>query len=297
MILNPAGRAGLPDGNALAQTQTFSTIPVMQSAKSKGGSYRRGQSQWSVYSFKTFITLRRCDQSLIAFTRIELVAVLASVSLLVAVLIAPALASNKSDSERLVCFNNLRLIGRAVQMWAGDHNGNPPWRTLVSDGGTFPQAGTKPGLAWYEFSVLSNELATPKILACPADAAIPARDFLTFNTGPFQGNALSYVIGLETVADAPRSWLSGDYNLRRDSNRVSCSARVNNADGIATYVLPFVPSTNSPLAWTNGVVHGEFGHILLMDGSVEFTSSLRLRAVLLPQQADDNGGTHFLRPR
>jgi len=50
-----------------------------------------------------------------AFTRIDLLALCLAVALL-ALIVAPALATNKSDSERLVCFNNLRLIGRGVQI-------------------------------------------------------------------------------------------------------------------------------------------------------------------------------------
>ena len=56
-----------------------------------------------------------------AFNRIELLAVCACLGVL-SLLVAPTLASNKTDSERLICFNNLRLIGRGVQMFAGDHN-------------------------------------------------------------------------------------------------------------------------------------------------------------------------------
>src|SRR5688572_9748527 len=108
-----------------------------------------------------------------AFTRIELLAICAALGLL-ALLVAPTVASNKTDSERLVCFNNLRLIGRAVQMWAGDHNQQPPWRTLVADGGLLPNPGDpiRPGNAWFDFAFLSNQLVTPRILACPSDTGV-----------------------------------------------------------------------------------------------------------------------------
>ena len=41
----------------------------------------------------------------------------------------------------------------------------------VSRGGTRPDSGFKAGNAWFEFTALSNELVTPRILACPADDA------------------------------------------------------------------------------------------------------------------------------
>jgi competence protein ComGC len=230
-----------------------------------------------------------------AFNRIELLAVCACLGLL-SLLVAPTLASNKTDSERLVCFNNLRLIGRGVQMFAGDHNQQPPWRSPQADGGLFPSSGSRPGVAWYDFSYISNELATPRILACPSDAGV--KRAVEFGGGAnggfvslaFRALALSYVIGLESVGDAPKSWVSGDRNLGEISGSGGCSARVTSINSIST-------SPGTSLGWTNGVAHNEFGHILLMDGSVEFTSSTQLKQILLSPQADDNGTIHFLKAR
>jgi hypothetical protein len=232
-----------------------------------------------------------------AFNRIELLAVCACLGLL-SLLVAPTLASNKTDSERLICFNNLRLIGRGVQMWAGDHRQQPPWRTSIYDGGLLSEPGSlRPGNAWFDFSYMSNELVTPRILACPSDAGV--KRAIEFGGGTnggffsvaFRGLALSYVIGLESVGDSPRSWVSGDRNLGGGfSGSGGCSARVTSLNSIST-----TPGTS--LGWTNGVVHNEFGHSLLMDGSVEFTSSAQLKRLLLSPQADDNGTVHFLKAR
>ena len=227
-----------------------------------------------------------------AFTRIELLAVCTALALL-ALVVAPALATNKTDAERIVCFNNLRQIGRAVQMWAGDHNQQTPARTLTTDGGLRPAIGvSRSALAWFEFGFLSNQLVTPKILACPSDAGVRRAPDFSFDglLGPgYRNNAVSYVVGLEAVGDSPRSWLSGDRNLGGvNTSPSACSAGVNNASSIFTF-------PQLPLAWTNGAVHGEFGHILLMDGSVEFTSTPRLKTLLLTPQAGDNGTVHFLK--
>jgi competence protein ComGC len=225
-----------------------------------------------------------------AFTRVELLAVCA-VLLLIALVVAPAAVSSRSDSERLVCFNNLRLAGRAVQMWAGDHNQQTPWRTLVSDGGT--KSAGKPGAAWFEFTFLSNELASPKILACPSDlGVVRASDFNQFRQSAYRERALSYTISLDTTPDAPRGWLSGERNLRPDTYGANtCSAGVNDAGTIS-----IGPPSQLP-AWTNAV-HGELGHVLLLDGSVEFTSTARMRELLLASPADGTSGTiHFLKAR
>jgi hypothetical protein len=228
-----------------------------------------------------------------AFTRIELLSVCAAVSLLATGGLA-ALTSNKTDSEQIVCFNNLRLIGRGVQMWAGDHNQQPPWWARVEDGGLRPSSGTRPGLAWFDFTFMSNELVTPRIMACPADVGVKRAVEFGGNTNggfaspAFRGLALSYVVGLESAGDSPKSWVSGDRNIYGWPGG-SCSSRVNNVGAIDSWAG--LVSTR----WTNGV-HGEFGHILLMDGSVEFTSSQRLKTVLVPQ-TDDNGVIHYLKAR
>jgi len=63
----------------------------------------------------------------LAFTRIELLFCLLGAALLVLPAIS-LLASNKSESQRVICFNNLRQIGRAFQQWANDHNEKFPWQ-------------------------------------------------------------------------------------------------------------------------------------------------------------------------
>src|SRR3954451_2531699 len=102
-----------------------------------------------------------------AFTRVELVFCAAAVALLLIPALS-VLASNKSDSQRMICFNNLRHIGRAFETWASDHGDANPWRVRPEDGGLYSH--TLVGELWYEFGVMSNQLASPKVLVCPADA-------------------------------------------------------------------------------------------------------------------------------
>jgi competence protein ComGC len=225
-----------------------------------------------------------------AFTRIELLAVCAAL-LLVALVMAPAAVSSKSDSERQVCFNNLRLVGRGVQTWAGDHNMQFSWRTLQGDGGTMPGTGSlKPANAWFEYFSLSNELVTPKILACPSDTGVKqARDWFEFPSALFRANAVSYPLSLDSSMDFPRTWVSADHNFPRASLG-ACSARVNNASQLSTFLF------GGYLPWTNAV-HGSLGHVLTTDGTVEFVSSNRLNELLIRTPIDDNGSAHFLPAR
>lgn len=224
-----------------------------------------------------------------AFTRIEVCAALGAVLMLTAV-IAPTLASTRSDNERVVCFNNLRMIGRAVNAFAADHGGKVPWRERVVDGGTMQ--APKLALAWSEFAWLSNNLCTARILACPADGGVRvARDFSTqagtgYCNSSMRANATSYTVALDPSPNNPKAWISGDRNLK-SASLSACSSGVTAADTI------WSPVANAT-AWTNAV-HGTQGHLLFFDGSVAFTDTPTMfRAIT---QNDENGSTHFLRAR
>lgn len=227
-----------------------------------------------------------------AFTRIELAAVIAALALLGA-LALPLLAATRADSERAGCFNNLRLLGRAITLWGDDRDELPPWITLVSRGGTRPDSGAKAGNAWFEFTTLSNELVTPRLLACPADTGVKvAAEFSNHGTRGYMGTgqralATSYTINMDNLGTVPVMAMVGDRNLRTDG-LVQCAQGVNNADYIN---LQF----QFQELWTNAV-HGRQGHFVRTDGSVVFSDA----ALLLADRyrlLDPNGSGHFLRAR
>jgi hypothetical protein len=217
------------------------------------------------------------------FTRIEIGAVLGTVALLAMVVLA-ASAATRSDSERVVCFNNLRMLGQAFLAFEESHGGRVSWRTPIYEGGTF--SIPKPANAWYEFSFHSNNIPSPRILACPADSGVRvAKSFREYTSSGFRAAATSYVIDLDPN-NHPQAWLSADRNLRLTSIG-SCSAGVSAAPAIAV---------GSPLAgWTNAV-HGVYGNVLLRDGSVRYTDSVEFRSLILTN-SDDNGNAHFLPAR
>jgi len=66
----------------------------------------------------------------------------------------------RAKSERIQCVNNLKQIGLAARIWATEHQDVMP----------------------ADFLTMTNELSTPKILHCPADAGrTPANNWSTFS--------------------------------------------------------------------------------------------------------------------
>ena len=221
-----------------------------------------------------------------AFTRVELCAGLAAAALL-ALLALPALASSQSRGQVAQCLNNLRLMGRAVQMWASDSNSMmPPWRTPQTEGGTMSPPPNRPGNSWFELQFMSNQLSTPRILACPADKGVRvAKDFSEFVTVPYRNNSVSYFINLHTSVEQPETALFGDRNLSL-SPPVACALiGINDANLFTTAT-----------AWTNAV-HGLSGNIVTMDGRVAQTSTPELQTALLRSQAEGPNVVHLLKAR
>jgi competence protein ComGC len=224
-----------------------------------------------------------------AFTRAELLVIVAVLALLTFVIL-PALANNQLRSARVVCANNLRQIGAAIQLWGNDHNDQPPWELAPDQGGTkLHSLGVN---SWLHFSWVSNELNSARILLCPSDTGRLADDFSFSPTGGylhpnFRNLATSYFL-THAFYGGQFVLLAGDRNLGSDG-ATSCSR------------FPRVTRLNlqplsAALSWDTNL-HNRAGNVVRLDGSVNQYSNDGLRAAVNAQPISDRGDLHILKPR
>jgi len=166
-----------------------------------------------------------------------------------------------NQSEESQCVNNLKQIGLAFRIWEGDNGDKMPMAVSESKGGAMEPAAR--GNVAPVFRAMANELSTPRILLCPADAdRIAAK---TFNAG-YDNSHVSYFAGLEARDDHPAIFLSGDENFAIGGRPVKSGL--------------LLLATNAPVSWT-AARHVNHGNIGLADGSVQTTTSTFLGQLLV----------------
>jgi competence protein ComGC len=205
-------------------------------------------------------------QRLRAFAFMELLVIIAVAAMLAALLL-PTLASAHDKARRIHCVNNLKQDGLAFRLWSSDNNDKNPPQVSTKNGGSMEYIAG--GNAFRHFRCMSNELPTPKILACPADTRQAAQDFVTLKNAN-----VSYFVGVDADETRPQMLLTGDRNLAINDIPVDA--------GLVTV------KTSDTLSWTQELHHGQ-GNVGLADGSVMQATSSGL------QQMSVHGGTNVYR--
>ena len=198
-------------------------------------------------------TLRNSHRQ--GFNSLDLLVMLMAVAVVVLVVL-PMLFKSRRTPSRFGCVNNLKQIGLSFRMWAQDSGDKFPSQVSTNLGGTMELLAG--GSVFPTFTVMSNELGTPKIVVCPNDTQRRfASDF-----GKLTDTNVSYFVVPEANEMIPDMLLSGDRNFA--------------TNGVALKPGLFTLTTNRvKMNWTSKI-HQDAGNIVLADGSVQQPSSRKL---------------------
>ena len=212
-----------------------------------------------------------------AFTLIELLVVIAIIAILAALLL-PALAAAKRKAQRINCVSNLKQVGIAFRLWEGDNGDRYPMAVSTLKNGAqeriYSSAGSAVGGYGLTnvFTVMSNELSTPKILYCPSDNNRTATtNFVALNSDSFN---MSYFVCGDAMETYPQMILDGDRNIGT-ATTVNVPASITNVLGMQCPAPTFLW-----WAWTAVDLHLRVGNIGMADGSAQQVTVAGLQTAL-----------------
>jgi len=206
-----------------------------------------------------------------AFTRNELLASIL-VILVAALIYVPTVGRRPPHKYGISCIDNLKEIGTAYRLWAGD-NGDlvPAQQTVISNGWRdFLTNANQGSNCWVNYAIMANDLGqSPRIVVCPVDERQAALSF----TNKFDNTHISYFVGVNANDIYPQSIAGGDRNLGPglvpdpDYGYSPKSGKGNDV------TIPINSSVSWSLKMHSAGSTAGAGNILLGDGSGQQTSS------------------------
>ena len=188
----------------------------------------------------------------LGLTLIELLVVIAVIAILAGILL-PSFHGTKDKAPATVCVNQLKQVTLGEIIWANDNGRETLPAQLSTNVGGFQAIVLQAGLVRY-YTLLSNELRSPRILACPTDRRRPVDEFALFTT-----NHLSYFLNVDAGLDTNMTVaIHGD-------RQIEFSPRARG---------PLVTlATDTTMRWAKDVHSSGSGNISHADGSVESVSN------------------------
>jgi prepilin-type processing-associated H-X9-DG protein len=190
-------------------------------------------------------------------TILEVLVVLATL-LLIAGLVLPFFAKARARSPRINCVSSLKQVGLDMRMFSNDHNDKFPWAVPTAGGGSLEYATTTE--VFRHFTALSNELITPKLLACSSD--LERQRASAWDS--FSNTNLSYFAGLDADQERPQTILSGDRNLSVTTRNIAGVMLIKTNDLLR--LLPGFHRGAINLAFADGsvqqVIESEFQNLI-----------------------------------
>ncbi|MBI1756600.1 MAG: prepilin-type N-terminal cleavage/methylation domain-containing protein [Fimbriimonas ginsengisoli] len=171
------------------------------------------------------------------FTLIELLVVIAIIAILAAILF-PVFARAKSAGKRVSCFNGLRQIGLAAQLYGADYD----------DQVVPTELGSAPEVFWGD--TLSNYTGGPLSLRCSEEGIAPSI------SGPQQGfpagiiQEWSYQYAINDVKDATGNHAGASFN--RFAQMTSTSDTILIVDGWPLGAAPLSGEERHEMGWLVG---------------------------------------------